>query len=214
MNTSFKTLGAAFSLLLSSTVGSLAATFTHDGTSIRLEGTIERGDSDRLQNLISATGISSIQLNSNGGNALEGYNLGYTLRLNNMQTIVQAWASCMSACATAFLGGTSYTLDGIVGFHVAWSPDDTQTYSDGMKSGQFLGSIDSVYHFNMGFTAQLQYIIAQVTDSETFLVLDLEDIETFKMVDGDYTYFIDLPNKWMYERVADPLRLYLLKGGH
>lgn len=213
MNTILKTLGAAL-LLLVPAVGAQAVTLTHDGSTIRLGGLVERGDSYRLQNLIDRTGISSIQLNSIGGDALEGYNLGYTLRLNGMQTIVQAGDSCMSACATAFLGGTSYTLDGILGFHVSWSPDRTQSYSDGMKSGQYLGSIDAVYHFNMGFTAQLQYVITMVTDSETFLVLNLEDIEMFKMVNNDYTYFLDLPRGWTYERVADPLRLYLLRGGY
>lgn len=191
-----------------------AATFTHNGSVIRLEGEIKKDDAKKLQSLVDATGITTLYLNSNGGHALEGYSLGYTINRNGMMTIVGDSDTCLSACAVAFLGGTSKVLSGILGFHVAWSPENNKSYSDGMKSGQFFGTVDAAYHFNMGYTIQMQFIVSQLTDSETFLILDSDDLKLFEMVDKDFTYFVELPEHWMYERVADPLRLLLLQGGH
>jgi hypothetical protein len=190
-----------------------AATFTHDGNAIRLEGDIERGDANTLQSLITSTGITTLYLNSNGGNALEGYSLGYTINRNGMLTIVGDTDTCLSACAVAFIGGTSKVLSGNLGFHVAWSTQEG-TFSEGMKNGQFFGTINAAYLFNMGYSIQLQYIVSQVTDSETFLILNSDDLKLLEMSDGAFTDFVELPENWMYERVADPLRLYLLQGGH
>jgi len=190
-----------------------SANFTHDGNAIRLEGEIERGDANILQSLITSTGITTLYLNSNGGNALEGYSLGYTINRNGILTIVGDAGTCLSACAIAFIGGTSKVLSGNLGFHVAWSTQEG-TFSEGMKNGQFFGTINAAYLFNMGYSIQLQYIVSQVTDAETFLILNSDDLKLLEMSDGAFTDFVELPEHWMYERVADPLRLYLLQGGH
>tara|TARA_R110002153_G_scaffold118765_4_gene263568 strand:- start:520 stop:1173 length:654 start_codon:yes stop_codon:yes gene_type:complete len=191
-----------------------ASSISYKDGIIYLEGEIQNGDADKLQKLIDMTNASTLDLNSNGGVALAGYSLGYTINRNNLYTTVSEGNVCLSACATAFIGGNTLTSNGVVGFHVAWSPNTTSTYSEGMKSGQYLGAIDSAYHFNMGYIIQLQFIVAQLTDSETFLVVNTDDLKLFEMVDNKYTTFIDLPKNWLYERIADPLRLHLLKGGY
>lgn len=191
-----------------------SANITHTDNYIKLEGDIIRGDAISLQLVIDRTGLNIIHLSSDGGLALEGYSLGHVIRTNKMRTIIPDDANCMSACAIAFISGSSMYSSGILGFHVAWSPDDSLPYSDGMKSGQLIGAVNAIYWFNMGYTTQVPLMIAQLTDSSTFLVLSVDDLDLFKMVDKDYTKFIELPKNWLYERIADPLRLQLLRKGH
>lgn len=209
-----KSLGVAFSLLLSTTVGSVsAATLTHDGAIIKLKGIVKSEDSDRLKILIEATGITAVYLESPGGVAVEAYRIGKVLRDANASVTVKEGTMCLSACAIAFLGGSTQKMGGTLGFHVAWSPSKG-SYSEGLKSGQYIGSVTSTYMFKMGYTAQLMNLVAMVTDSETFLILSQEDIDMFKMVDKNYVAQVDLPKLWLYDRVADPLRMNLRRGGY
>jgi len=208
-------VGAAILLFLL-VVGteSRGATITHDGTTITLSGEIKSDDARRLQTVIDTTGITTVYLNSGGGVALEGYRIGHTLFKNNSLAIVSEGSSCLSACAIAFLGSPSKVLSGVLGFHVAWSPYDESSYSDGMKNGQLFGALTASYFFNTGYTAQLPLIISQITDSETFLILNSNDLKLFEMQDKNYTEFVELPDFWLYERVADPLRMHLLRKGY
>jgi len=82
-----------------------------------------------------------------------------------------------------------------------------------MRAGQLFGSIDSIYSFNMGYTAQLNFIISQITSKKDFLVLSLDDLKLFEMEDKEYTSFKTLPKNWMSDRLYNPLRLHLLTGG-
>ena len=190
-----------------------AATFTHNGNVIYLEGEIKQRDSDKLKAMVEATGINTVFLNSNGGNAVEGFNLGYTINELGLQTIVADGTSCLSACAIAFLGGTSKVQGGLLGFHVAWAPDNTGTYSEGMKSGQFFGTATAVYLFRMGYTAQLYGLVSQITDAKTFLFISSDDLKMFAMVDNNFTDFKRLPKNWISDRVAGQVRTYFLKNG-
>lgn len=205
---------AVLTLLLVSGTSTNGATITHNGTTITLSGDIKNRDAERLQTTIDSTGITTVYLNSGGGVALEGYRIGHTLFKNNSLAIVSKGNSCLSACAVAFLGSSSKVLSGILGFHVAWSLDETSSYSDGMKNGQLFGALTASYFFNTGYTAQLPLIISQVTDSETFLILDINDLKLFEMHDKNYTEFVELPDLWLYERVADPLRMHFLRKGY
>ena len=191
-----------------------SATISNTDTTINFKGEIISGDAKRLEALILRTGIKTVEFDSNGGMAIEGYTLGYVIRRNEVKTVVIDGSVCLSACAVAYIGGVDLELDGVLGFHVAWSPVDDQSYSDGMKSGQLYSIVGAAYHFNMGYTNQMSYIISQVTDSKTFLILSLDDLKLFTMVDKDFTEYKELPKHWVYERIADPLRMYMLKGGY
>lgn len=190
-----------------------SATFTNNGSVIYLEGDVEVGDSDKLKEMVQETGLTTLFLNSGGGNAIEGFRLGYTIDELSLQTIVASDASCLSSCAIAFLGGSSKVQGGLLGFHVAYAPDDTGTYSEGMKSGQFFGIATAIYLFNMGYTAQLYGLVAQMTDAETFLFISSDDLKLFTMVDNDFAHFEQLPKHWVSDRIAGPLRTQLLKRG-
>jgi hypothetical protein len=190
-----------------------SANITHSDSQIILEGEIKSGDYEQLQRVIDRTGIKSISLNSNGGAAIEGYQIGYIIRKNMMSTVIKKDNRCLSACAIAYLGGTNKYNYGILGFHVAWSQQPGKDFNEGMRAGQIMGSIDSIYSFNMGYTAQLNFIISQITSKEDFIVLSLDDLKLFEMKDKEYTEFNTLPKNWMSDRFYNPLRLHLLKGG-
>lgn len=196
-----------------------AATFQQDGSVLYLDGNVVKDDADRLVSVVEAsqdtpTPIKTLYMHSPGGVAIEGYRLGYAINYYKLHTIVGYDKVCFSACATAFLGGTTKTVAGVLGFHVAWSDQNKGSYSDGMKAGQGLATVDSTYLFNMGYTIQLPYIVTQVTDFETFLVLSVDDLKMFEMKDKEFTNFLDLPKGWIADRVYSPLRMALLLGGH
>ena len=190
-----------------------SADITHSGSQIILEGKIKNDDYKELQRVVDRTGIKSIRLNSDGGAAIEGYQIGYTIRKNKMSTVVKRGDRCLSACAVAYLGGTKKYNYGILGFHVAWAQQSGIDFNDGMKAGQLFGSIDAIYSFNMGYTAQLNFIVSQITSKKDFLVLSLDDLKLFEMEDKEYTHFQELPKNWMSDRLYNPLRLHLLTGG-
>ena len=210
-----KLVGVVFIMIFSLLFLSMshAATFTNNGNVIFLEGEIKKDDAVKLESMVTATGLTTVFLNSNGGNALEGYRLGYAIQDLGLTTIVASDTACLSSCAIAFMGGKTKIQGGILGFHVAWSPDDTQSYSDGMKSGQFFGALNAAYFFNMGYTAQLPLIVSQVTAADIFLVLSSDDMKLFEIGDRNYTAYRGLPKGWIADRVAGSLRLYLLKEG-
>lgn len=200
-------------LIYSTTVAAAATIRTLDSNTISFEGTFEEGDSKRLKSAMEAAGANTVYLNSNGGFAAEGFRIGILLRAKNATAIVKDGDVCLSACAIALLGAPTQQMDGILGFHVAWSPTPG-TYNKGLKSGQLIGALTSKYMFNMGYTYQLMYLVSTITDSKTFLILDQDDLKMFRMVDGQYSKWVELPDLWLYERIADPLRLSLLKEGY
>ena len=207
-------VGLVLVLVAVSTSTSKAASFTNNGYSILLEGTVERGDADKLESMVVATGIKTVRLNSPGGDASEGFRLGYRIKKLELTAVVPDDAFCMSSCAIAFLGSPSKVLGGILGFHVAYSPANKLTENEGLKYGQRLGAINSAYFFNMGYTVQLQYLVTLLTDKDTFLVVTTDDLAMFTMKENNFTRFAELPAKWASDRIAGPLRLSLIKGGY
>jgi len=188
-----------------------AAKITNDGETIFYEGKVKRGDAKRLREMVEKTLIHEINLDSGGGNALEGFDLGHLFKLFNMNATVDKGNRCLSSCANAFLGAPTNDLKGLLGFHVAWS-SGKGSVSDGMRQGQQYGVLTTLYTFKMGYRLQLQYIISMYTDADTMLMLGTEDLTLFKMKDNtDFVEGHDFPNGWLAERIAGPTRLYLLR---
>ena len=203
----------ALALAISVPMTAHSANITYTSSQIKIEGRLMDGDYKYLQRVIDRTGIKSLRLNSPGGSALEGYNLGYTINKNKMSTVIRRGDSCLSACAVAFLGGKYKFNYGIMGFHVAWTKQNNKDYNHGMKIGQMFGTIESIYHFKMGYTGQLGLLISQMTSKDDFLILSQKDLTLFEMKDNDFGKFIDLPKNFVADRIYSPLRLRLLQGG-
>jgi len=190
-----------------------AATVTSTVTAIHLEGAITEGDSARVRAKAEETGLKVLVLSSNGGVAVEGYELGYTIRELGLSTVVRRGESCLSACAIAFIAGTEKVSEGLLGFHVAWADNRLGTFSDGLKGGQFIGSLTAGYFFSMGYTLQIPYLVSLYTDSSTFLLLTPQDLKLFEMKDKDFIEVMDLPANWAATRIAGSMRLHLLRKG-
>ena len=64
----------------------------------------------------------TIYLNSGGGLLRDGFRLGYLFRKYSVFTVVENGQTCASACALAFLGGQSRTIngDGKLVFHAPY----------------------------------------------------------------------------------------------
>lgn len=87
---------------------------------LRFTGRVEPGDAERLRKdleqlkrttaRIGDQPLAVIELSSMGGDLMEGLKLGYLFREYEIGTIVRKSDICLSACALAFLGGTSSRL--------------------------------------------------------------------------------------------------------
>ena len=157
--------------LLASTLGSaalFAASFELVGDKaaappvIRLTAMIENGDAARLRlqlvelrknkNRAAGAPLATIEMNSPGGDLLEGMKLGYLFREFDVATVVRAGDSCLSSCALAFLGGTSrhiasdvtvsrtVEIGGTLGFHNFWlNPNHESANADSGREGVVKG---------------------------------------------------------------------------
>jgi hypothetical protein len=186
---------------------------TSQGQFITYVGPVETGDADRLDALMTETGINRVVLVSPGGIADEGYNLSYVLSKHEATALVPKGNICLSACATAFMGAKHYIIQGVLGFHVAWSQVDLAT-NDATRMGQYFGTQDTIHIISNGFSAQLAMIIAGFTTSEVFLVLNQEDFERFYVrndvgVDSLENYLTDtgVTLEWVTDHLYDNERL-------
>lgn len=102
-----------------------------DGIVLMLEGAINAGESQRLEQAIRvAIGrgpISEVWLNSGGGNAIEGMKMGQVLRRYGVATRVASGNMCFSACSYAFLGGPFRAVEegGEYGVHMFTASSST-----------------------------------------------------------------------------------------
>ncbi|MDD5273158.1 MAG: hypothetical protein PHU14_10610 [Methylovulum sp.] len=111
-----------------------------DGQILRVEGPIEQGESERLDAAIRETirlgPIAEVWLNSGGGAAGEGMDMGRVLRKHGVPTRIAKGSVCFSACSYAFLGGPLRNVDhgGEYGVHMfTASPYLTGQVVDGLK---------------------------------------------------------------------------------
>jgi hypothetical protein len=118
-----------FILLLLSTATAGAATITtsHVGNGsalIVIEGEFELGDVDAFRTKVAAltTPRAAVAFRSDGGSLVAGIRIGTLIREKKFTTIIPDHASCASACALAWLGGTRRFMGegASVGFHAAY----------------------------------------------------------------------------------------------
>lgn len=89
-----------------------------DGTLIHLKGTLEIGVTRDVSNLLEEyPAVAGIVLDSDGGQVYEGRGLAKLIQANALATY--SLEHCMSACTTAFIGGTTRILgaNAKLGFH-------------------------------------------------------------------------------------------------
>ncbi len=141
----------------------------------RLAGEIEAGDTRRMEAALAAATVTHedgpsrkfvISLDSPGGSYQEGLDLAVELRRRGIATVVRTGNSCASACALAFLGGTSTPGDptplsddaplpsqspdrslepgAVLGFHAPYLVLPNGTYDATTVEAAYRSAVDSI----------------------------------------------------------------------
>lgn len=113
---------------------------------VKLTGTMESSDSQKLVDAIAGLRKAIVSFSSEGGDLDAGLDIGKTIRLKNFTTIVPDGAECASACALAWLGGTTRYMgrNARIGFHAAYVERGHRTQESGVGNalvGSYLNSI-------------------------------------------------------------------------
>ena len=108
-----KNLYISFLFVLASCGCAAAGTLTSENNDYcdwKFTGQIVEGDADKIQKIPTYTGGISLCLDSPGGNLSEALKIFELIWSDNLTTMVLPGDRCESACAIAFLGGS--TLEG------------------------------------------------------------------------------------------------------
>lgn len=91
---------------------------------IVIEGDFEQGDIDTFRKKVASlsTSKAAVAFRSDGGSLVAGIRIGSLIREKKFATVIPDGASCASACALAWLGGTRRFMGqgASVGFHAAY----------------------------------------------------------------------------------------------
>ena len=93
-----------------------------DTATVTVRGTLESEDGQRFTGAVSGIRKAIVMFSSNGGDLDAGLAIGRAIRHNNFTTGVPAGVQCASACALAWLGGTTRYMasSARIGFHAAY----------------------------------------------------------------------------------------------
>jgi hypothetical protein len=95
---------------------------------IEISGSISAGDAERFERTISQASchLSTVTLNSDGGDMGEAIKIGRTLRRTRAFAGVPVGDRCVSSCVLVFAGGASKFFGGRVGIHRPYFADARQ----------------------------------------------------------------------------------------
>jgi hypothetical protein len=130
---------AATSIAAGARAADLTSSATGDGrVMISLSGAISPGDSDNLKSAVKVANdagkrVSSLRLNSAGGNLVEGAKLAELVMLAKFATDVGQGATCASACFLVFAAGQTKSADytARIGVHGASDRTGAETVQSG-----------------------------------------------------------------------------------
>lgn len=179
---------------------------TPEGDTIALQGDFEEGISDTLKKVMEAyPHIKRMVFASPGGNAVEAYKVAWLINQREMHVYVPQGRICLSACAIAFMAGSSYQVEGVLGFHNAWRPfGESVSGKEAMEAfnlAQLFGTISAEYIVQNGFVFDFASQIAAksspavfgvflTTESFTqFLVKDRNNFSEYFEDRGDITFW-------------------------
>lgn len=185
----------AFGSHLSAAEFSVHANDSPTLNAIAFVGTIEQGDSFRLKSYVSklpSKKYTAVYLNSDGGNYLEGLEIGRFFHNAGIRTVTEGnGAACMSACAFAFLGGYDFykkspwrtkATTSQLGFHSYFLDLDKETYSQEEVEKLLLASQYSAlmlveYFREVGADARILSMALSKQSSEMFMISNSDALE-------------------------------------
>ncbi len=126
--------------------------FPPDGScAITFYGDIEQGDENLFDILTPDCRGGGVLFKSNGGHLLAGLRIGELIRQKGLETAVSYDATCASACALAWLGGTKryMFMDSLIGFHAAYIADGGEARESGVAN-----ALVGAYLTNLGLSVE------------------------------------------------------------
>lgn len=92
------------------------------------------GDASRFLDIVSSVDVGAVLLESPGGNLIDGLVIGRAIRTAGFTTGVAPETACASACALAWLAGTTRYMDpsALVGFHAAYIEENGRASESGV----------------------------------------------------------------------------------
>jgi len=153
-----------------------------DGSSyVLLQGSIDKGDTERLEQLLLSGKIDSrtIAFNSPGGSLWEGVLMGRILRYRGFSTYVRPGEECVSACLFAFMGGEQRFVypKGELGGHQFYGGNERST-SQGFT--QF--STSELFKFAREMDVSSEVIeISSSTSPDAMHVFTPDELKRFKL---------------------------------
>lgn len=180
-------------------------------------GPVATNDAYYLDQYIRAYQPSKVIMTSEGGSSNEGYALARVLSAHQVHVEVPKGYMCMSACAVAFLGGATKTIDGMLGFHVMYIAGTAPEHY-AATAGQQTGIMDTVTSLQTGYNLMLFQMTAYMTSPSDFLVFTSEEELAVFYVADQYNFiyqYLDEPEffkdmddedvyKWFLDRVLSP----------
>lgn len=103
---------------------------------IYIHGEIENGDSEKFRGLVSQTTRGNVLLESPGGALIEGLQIGEQIRTRGFTTGVAPEMACASACALAWLAGSTRYMDpsALIRFHAAYIEINGEAHESGVAN--------------------------------------------------------------------------------
>ena len=129
---------------------------------ILIEGTITAADRELFLTKISPFSSGVVILNSDGGNAYAGIEIGKAIRMRGFKTWVPSGSSCASACAIAWLGGTTRLMGktALIGFHSVYKFQDGAPVETGAGNAMY-----GAYLAQLGLSDRAIYYLSNAAPS-------------------------------------------------
>lgn len=129
--------------------------------------------------------VSTVILWGNGGNFYAGLVLGRLIRNEGATVVIPKGRNCISACASAALGGERIILDGVLLFHrpyLSIMRFNTTIEDHAGRTG--IAYIDlTVYLLEMGYV--MEFVRLQITDTSPCKFLRIDDSKVLERLKGN-----------------------------
>ncbi|MFW9615594.1 ATP-dependent Clp protease proteolytic subunit [Aquabacterium sp.] len=151
---------------------------------IHLKGSIDKDAAPRLARVLKLYEEQSISvhLDSPGGNLLAALEIGRLLRSVSASTHVDAKAMCYSACAFAYIGGSSRYMDRDARYGVHRASTMVDSF-DTMESGQIVAALVGAYIREMGVSPALLDLSVKASANDIYL-LSRKQLEDLRVVNN------------------------------
>lgn len=150
-----------------------------EARAIKLTRNFQPGSAEAFERALTSD-IDTVILDVTGGYLNEGLKIGRIIRARKLKTVVPTNASCLSACAEAFLAGVGQKIEGVVAFHVP-RVERLGSRSEAFGLGLAGGTLTAIYRHEMGYGFGLTREIMRWTNENRLLAFkNIKELNAFR----------------------------------